>query len=150
MAHLDARCIEYLHKYQWPVSRLDTNAAYRLAIEWMEAIHIDIEALNRDCVAHAAPDPSWNLVAPGGLPKETFTPIYCVWWVPKGGKTEDSPAELELFLPTKTILQLDVSKPKYILREPLVFTNLAALFPGQATIKTNCPVKPQYIRGRGP
>jgi hypothetical protein len=43
-----------------------------------------------------------------------------------------------------------VSKPKYILREPLVFTNLAALFPGQATIKTNWPVKPQYIRGRGP
>jgi hypothetical protein len=43
-------------------------------------------------------------------------------------------AYVTLFAPTKTLLQLKVYDPKYILRKPLAFTNLAALFPD-----TNAP-----------
>jgi hypothetical protein len=63
--------------------------------------------------------------------------------------SQDS-ARAQLFLPTKTLLQLTVDDVKYIARQPVVFTNLAALFPGQATIRTNWPVKPQYIPPPGP
>jgi hypothetical protein len=39
-------------------------------------------------------------------------------------------------LPTKTLLSVSVEDPKYIMRSPLVFTNVAALFPGEAGITT--------------
>jgi hypothetical protein len=40
---------------------------------------------------------------------------------------------------------LSIDNPKYSLRPPLVFTNLAALFPGQAEIITNYPATPVEI-----
>ncbi len=148
LANLDEMCCQYSKEYQWPLSRLDTNAAYQLATQWLAAAHMDVEGLNRDCVVHVVLDPHWNGVRLGEIPKHTFTPIYYLWWAPKGGKTETGGAEVELFLPTKTLLQLRVDDPKYILRAPLVFTNLAALFPGKATIKTNWPVKREVITPR--
>jgi len=39
-----------------------------------------------------------------------------------------------LFLPTKKLIQMSVHDPKYILRQPLVFTNLSSLFPGTGRI----------------
>jgi hypothetical protein len=111
---------------------------------------MDVEALNRDCVTHTILTEYWNGVKLGEVPKRTFTPIYYVWWTPRGSGWEAGAASVELFLPTKTLLQFNIRDPKYILRRPLVFTNLAALFPGKATITTNWPVKREYIRGRGP
>jgi hypothetical protein len=54
------------------------------------------------------------------------------------------------FLPTKSLFQLTVDDSKCILRQPVGFTNLAALFPGKVMIRTNWPVKPQYIPAPGP
>jgi len=63
-----------------------------------------------------------------------------------------SVADVELFLPTKKLLQLDVDDPKYILRKPLVFTNLASLFPGTGRVTgfTNFPPSAPLHGGPGP
>jgi hypothetical protein len=85
----------------------------------------------------------------GELPKRKFTPIYIVSWLPKDKPpfSAGGVASVELFSPTKTLLSLSVDDPKYILRPPIVFTNLAALFPGKGEIKTNKPGKVIVIDG---
>lgn len=140
VADYDARCIQYQNKkYYLPVSQLDTNAAYRLAVQWLSDVHMDVQGLSRDCVAHIALTADMNSFEP---PRGKITPIYFVWWTPKENKDKPgSVAYVELYLPTKTLLQLEVNDPKYILRAPVVFTNLAALFPGKATITTNWPTE---------
>jgi hypothetical protein len=40
---------------------------------------------------------------------------------------------------------LSVDDPEHIRRPPLVFTNLAALFPGKAKITTNYPSEPVIV-----
>jgi hypothetical protein len=149
VANYDARCFEYRDKYRLPVSQIDTNAAYHLAMQWLAAAGMDVNGLNRDCEARVAVSPYWNgLDKLGEKPREqTFAPIYYVWWRSAKNRADeqDGPASVELLLPTKTLIQLSVDDPKYILRKPVVFTNLAALFPGKATIKTNWPVKPEII-----
>jgi hypothetical protein len=139
IANYDERCREYWQKYQWPISRLDTNAPYPLATQWLAAVRMDVAGLNRDCDMHVSVSPYWNDVELGEIPKDKFTPMYCVWWSPKGTRGTTGGALVEVFLPTKTLLQLKVRDPKYILRPSLVFTNLAALFPGKAEITTNKP-----------
>jgi len=134
----------YLAKYTWPVSQISTNIAYKLAIQWLTAIHVDIEALNRDCNVTVAVDDAY-VHAPTGK----FVPIYFVSWVPKN-KESPGAASVRLFAPTKTLLQLRVEDEKYILRKPLIFTNLSDLFPGTAPIFTNRPVKTIYMSSPPP
>ena len=137
VAKYDERCIEYRRRFYWPISRLDTNTPYRLATQWLAAAHMDVAGLNRDCQVHVSVSPYWNNVELGEVPKGKFTPIYCVWWKRPIGGGKSGAATVEIFLPTKTLLRLMVNEPQYILRPPLVFTNLAALFPGKAEITTN-------------
>lgn len=140
---IDAHCREYAEKYQWPLKRLDTNAAFQLATQWLAAAHMDVPSLNRDYDVHVAVNGYWNNVPMGELPKNTFTPLYIVSWLVKDkpAYSAGGGASVELFLPTKTLLSLSVDESKYILRPPVIFTNLAALFPGKATITTNQPVE---------
>lgn len=150
VARYDERCLDYREKYQWPISRLDTNTPYHLATQWLAAVRMDVAALNRDCEAHVSVSPYWNDVELGEIPKSRFTPLYYVWWTfrnPNTNRAKTGPAGVELFLPTKTLVALDVNNPKYILRSPLVFTNLADLFPGKAEIITNKPSKQIIIDG---
>jgi hypothetical protein len=147
VADYDDRCIEYCKKFQWPTARLDTNAPYPIATQWLAAVHVDVARLNLDCDVHVDVSPYWNDVELGEVPKENFTPIYCVWWSPKGSSAKTGGALVELFLPVQTLLQITVDNPKYVLRPPVVFTNLAALFPGTAEITTNKPSPPIYIDG---
>lgn len=128
-------CQRYLAEYTWPVGEIDTNAAYQLATRWLTAVHMDVAALNHDCHVATSIDTGYVQAPPG-----KFAPIYWIAWIPKDGATPCA-ADVRLFLPTKTLLQLRVEDPKYILRKPLGFTNLAALFPGIALIHTNYPVK---------
>jgi hypothetical protein len=138
IANYDQKCLAYREQYQWPLDRMDTNAAYQLATQWLTALSMDVAGLNRDCEVRVALSPYWNDVRTlGEVPKgPKFVPIYYVWWTPTqnvaGGY---GGASVELFLPTKTLIALGVDDPKYILRKPLVFTNLASLFP-----QTNAPV----------
>lgn len=139
VARYDERCLDYCRKYKWPISKLDTNTPYLLATQWLAAVHMDVAALNRECEAHVSVSPVWNNVELGELPKDKFTPIYCVWWDSKGSSRKRGGAWVEIFLPKRELLQLTVNEPKYIRRPPLTFTNLAALFPGKAEIITNKP-----------
>ena len=103
---------------------------------------MDVKGLNRDCELHV--DLTTDML-PGEQKKarKQITPLYFVSWQPRGKKDDsaDAAAYVELYLPTKQLLQLSVKDSRYILRPPLVFTNLAALFPGKAVIVTNYPVK---------
>jgi hypothetical protein len=70
-----------------------------------------------------------------------FAPTYDIGW-----KSSNGPAAfVQLYLPDKLLIQLSIDHPKYNLRPPLVFTNLAALFPGNAAITTNYPITPTII-----
>jgi hypothetical protein len=101
---------------------------------------MDVAGLNRDCRVSVTVDTGY-VQAPAGK----FVPIYWVSWAPTNGEGFSS-ASVRLFTPTKTLLDLTVDDQKYILRKPLVFTNLPDLFPGVARINTNYPPKsiPMY------
>src|SRR5258708_291107 len=59
---IDDRCRDYAVKYQWPITRLDTNAALNLATQWLTAAHMNVEALNRGYDVCVDVDPYWNNV----------------------------------------------------------------------------------------
>lgn len=149
VADLDGRCREHEESHQLPISQLDTNTPYNLATQWLAAARMDVPSLNRDYDVRVAVDGYWNGVTMGEIPKDTFTPIYVVSWLTKGKPhySAGGGASVTLFLPTKTLLSLRVEDPKYVLRPPLTFTNLEALFPGQGKITTNYPTKPIIIDG---
>lgn len=146
VANYDQTCLK-LKSQSLPIAQLNTNAAYQLATQWLSAALMDVKGLNRDCKVHTAVSPFWNgLVNLGDRPRSQFVPIYYVWWTsPEDEANGGSTANVEFFSPTKKLLQLTVSDPKYILRKPLVFTNLADLFLGVAPIHTNHPVKTIYM-----
>lgn len=131
---LNEHCSEYQSNYQWLLNRLDTNAAYQLATQWLTTVHMDVSGLNHDCDAHVAL--SSDLKDESVMSNRKFTPIYFLWWTHKSN-VNDCAAYIELFSPTKTLLQLKMYDSQYILRPPVAFTNLAALFPGKAIISTN-------------
>jgi hypothetical protein len=141
--HEKEKCWSYLDKgYVWPISRIDTNSAFQLATQWLSAVHMDVAGMNRDCRVNVSVDSAY-VQAPVGK----FVPIYWVSWVPKNGEGL-STAGVRLFTPTKTLLDLMVYDPKYILRKPLVFTNLSELFPGTAPI--HIYHEPKTIQTIGP
>jgi hypothetical protein len=147
VASYDDTCFK-LREHLLPIKQMDTNAAFCIATNWLNTLSMDVARLNHDCKAHVALSPFWNNLAHlGETPKKRFVPIYYVWWTYPGNDQEGQggPASVELYAPTKTLLQLSVLDPKYILRKPVKFTNLAALFPGVATIHTNYQVKPITI-----
>ncbi len=127
-ADLEAACANYTRSYRWSGDRLDTNAAYNLATQWLAAVSMDVAGLNRDCVMHAAPATHWNRFRwKPPFTNATFTPIYSVSWIPRQTTNGFAAAQVELFAPDKTLLSLRVEDPKYILRQPLTFTNLDEL-----------------------
>ena len=146
LADLDNHCFQYKRTYNLLTNQIDFAGAFQLATQWLNTLHMDVKGLNRDCEIKLKIDEYWNGLQPNEkLRKKSFVPIYDISWLSTDrhlmfrGK-----ATIQLFLPTKTLLQLSVNDSKYILRQPVVFTNLAALFPGKATIRTNWPVKPQF------
>lgn len=124
--HQDQDALKWRVKYKWPLSQMDTNTPYQLATQWLSAVSMDVNGLNRNCEVHIVPDRYWN------NPKfnsKTFVPIYEVYWLSPQNKAVHygDAASVKLFLPTKTLVSLRVEDPKYILRPPIVFTNLAEL-----------------------
>jgi hypothetical protein len=142
VANYDKTCIS-LEREELPIKQLNLKGAYQLATQWLAAASMDVDGLNRDCKAHVAVSPYWNdLSTLGQKPKKRFVPIYYVWWTPRDKADEFGGASVELFLPTKKLIQLSVAHSEYVLRKPLAFTNFDLLFPGTApvTIFTNFPV----------
>jgi hypothetical protein len=129
--HQAEDCKRYAAAYMWPVSKIDTNLAYQQATQWLRAAHMDVAGLDRDCRMGSRTGDFYYYTPPG-----KFVPVYEVYWEGKTDK-RNTVAEVMVFTPTKALLQLRVEDAKYILREPLGFTNLAALFPGVAPVITN-------------
>ena len=85
-------------------------------------------------------------------PRGKFVPVddvgWCKPWKPTlgiivedHGKCE-AVVSVQLFAPTKTLLQMHVEDPKYIFRGPIIFTNLAKLLsrtnaPAQTNVSSN-------------
>lgn len=139
--HQDENSLKWMKQYHWPKTSIDTNNAFQLASQWMVAAHMDVEKLNRDCHVYIEPDQFVNQ----GLQKtKYFVPVYFVSWVSEHNKREGhgNVASVKLLAPTKELISLRVEDSKYILRNPIEFTNVADLFPDVAPIPRNLPAKP--------
>jgi hypothetical protein len=120
---------ELRNKYLWPINRMDTNAAYQLATQFLAAASMDVKSINRDCNVYI------DAFMPNGTGSKFFVPIYGVHWTSKNSQIRGSLAEVKFIAPTKTICQLRVSNPEYIFRRALQITNLVSL------LNTNNAVK---------
>ncbi len=128
VAHLEEECIGYQRSYRLPISKVDTNAACRLARKWLGALRVDIERLDKECQMRAELSAFWNNKELGGGPNAaSFVPIYNVNWSRVRVADNDNAVWIQLVVPTERLLQVRISDPKYVLREPLVVTNLASL-----------------------
>jgi hypothetical protein len=137
----------YAGSYMWPKKRMNTAEAYQMATQWLTAAKMDMKAMNRNLHLVIKPDDDY-IAAPRGK----FVPVYevnwCKPWKPTPGIIEENHGKWEavvsvqLFTPTKTLLQMHVEDPKYILRPALVFTNLAELLSTNAVAGTNAPGSP--------
>lgn len=96
-------------KNLWPMGRLDTNAAYTLATQFLCAVSMDVAALTRDCEVEIR---AWT---PEGVKGANFVPLYWVNWK----RASKVVATVELFEPTKVLRQLRVKESQYILRNSL-------------------------------
>ena len=137
IANRSTVCADYVRNYRWQSDRLNTNAAYSLATQWLAAVSMDVAGLNRDCVMHAAPATHWNRFRWNTpFTNVTFTPIYEVYWIPRQSTNIQIAATVELFAPDKTLLELRVEDPKYILRKPFHFTDLDKLLANPISVHT--------------
>ena len=100
-------------QYTWPISRLDTNAAFQMATKIMVKAGMDASALNRDC----------KIMVTGTMTEgehgKHFVPNYWVDWQKPGVNI----AHLEFVAPTMTIRSFHVYDAKYILRKPAEIPN---------------------------
>jgi hypothetical protein len=123
-------------QYLWPMSQMDTNAAYQLATQFLAAVSMDVKALNRDCNLHV------HAFVPEGKYGMHFVPVYWVSWV-KGDVGHGSEVQVEVLMPTKSLRALDAWNSEYILRKPLEITNLDFLLSQTNTpANTNAPRQP--------
>jgi hypothetical protein len=103
---------KWLKEYSWPIRLVDTNAAYQVATQWLAALQVDVAGLNRDYKVKVIPCGVRHV----GL-KKRFTPVYWVVWLREAGT--GGGVQVQLFAPTRTLMQLDVSEPRYVLRPAL-------------------------------
>jgi hypothetical protein len=127
--HQEQDCRRYQDLYTWPMSRINTNEAYQLATQWLADVSVDVNALNRDCQVTVERDSGYTYAPPG-----KFVPVYYVAW--------GNLASVRVFTPAGKLLELRVEDPKYLLREPLIFTNLDSLFPGTGQVWILPPPRP--------
>jgi hypothetical protein len=143
--HQTRDCHRFQELYTWPISRMDTNQAYKQAVKYLVAASMDVKAMNRDCQVTVKPDNAYVYSPPG-----KFVPVYWVSWMRKGfvpngdvsNVISNDVASVLIFTPSKILLQLRVEDPKYILRKPLLFTNLDSLLPGTAPVIKLPPAQP--------
>jgi hypothetical protein len=112
-------------KYLWPMSRLDTNAAITIATQLLASVSMDVDALNREGRVKV------DAFVPEGKGGAHFVPVYWVYWMPKATGRNGSIASVQLFTPTRLVLQLRVERSKYILRRPLPIEKWQAQAPKQ-------------------
>ena len=130
--HHDDELVEIIKKYRWPLWKVDTNAAYQLATQLLAKAHIDVKKLNRDCRC--------DITYPA-FEQRYFTPNYTVFWTKD--EATGCHAQVEVFMPTKTLRDLSINRSEYILTPPLVVSNLDFLLSQTNTVSsTNAPSSP--------
>lgn len=72
--HLQEEYSQIQQEYLWPMGRIDTNVAYQLATQFLNAVSMDVKALNRDCSL------SIRAFTPEGVHGAHFVPVYWVSW----------------------------------------------------------------------
>jgi hypothetical protein len=128
--HLDSLFVQDEKNYSWPISRLDTNAAFQVATQIMASAGADIVALNRDCKVEIRASMTEG---PHG---KHFVPYYWVVWRKSGSNA----AFLEFLEPSRSLRDLTLDDETYNLREAMVVTNLDSLLN-----RTNMPAKPKMV-----
>ena len=114
--HGDNELLQLLEKYRWPMWRVQTNAAYQLATQFLAQASVDVAKLNQNCKCVVYyPDEDGKF----------FTPNYSVVWTK--GEVTGNHAKVEIFMPKKLLRDLSVNRSEYILRKPLEITNLVYL-----------------------
>lgn len=126
--HLSQTIQKLRSQYLWPMSQFDTNEAYAVATQLLASASMDAEAISKECDAHV------GVFSPDGNNGKYFVPVYWIYWTSKDPRMRGTVADIEFVEPTKAILKLRVNKSKYILRPPLVITNLDYLLS-----QTNAP-----------
>lgn len=101
----------------WPISRLDTNGAFKTGLEIMRSASADVAGLEKDCTVEIVP------VLTEGPKGKHFIPDYWINWKKDGRLV----AFIEFLEPSKSIRQLHVYDPKYMLSSPVEIPNLADL-----------------------
>jgi hypothetical protein len=106
-----------------PKARMNTNAAYTLARQWLAAARIDVNGLERDSTV------TIKALELG----DTFVPLYQVSWRQpyadrvqvntSGGDGWASVASVEFVEPEQLLLQMHVENPLYIKRKRLAVMN---------------------------
>jgi hypothetical protein len=134
--HQDELGRKFQASHTLPISEINTNEALALAIYWLAAIPADMAALQSNCTVTVELDKAYVHPRAG-----KFVPVYYVSWSEKDGQN-NGVASVRLFTPTKTLMQLRVEDPKYILRPAIVFTNLAELLATNTATGTNAPGSP--------
>lgn len=129
MRGMEKAYLQLRNQYLWPINRMNTNAAYHMATQFLAAASMDVKAIVRDCDVHI------DAFTPEGTSGKYFVPVYGVYWISKDPEIRGSVAEVKFIAPTKTLCQLRVSRPEYILRKPLQITNLDFLLS-----QTNMPM----------
>ena len=76
-------------RYAMPKSKINTNAAYMMASQWLAAAYVDVHALEREYKVRVMP---WDL---GDL----FVPLYRVTWEKEEGRAGEIAATVELLEP---------------------------------------------------
>jgi hypothetical protein len=109
-------------EYLWPINRMDTNEAFQTAEQILAGARVAVSALNQNCQSQVL------TCTPDGPKGHHFVPIYWVFWTEHQSHTNGNAAFVEIFEPTKMILQLKVGEPKYLHKEPLVITNVDFVF----------------------
>jgi hypothetical protein len=132
-AHLQLEDNQLKTKYILPMDQMDTNAAFQLATHYLSLASMDVTALNRDCKIHIT-----TSICPD---YEHFTPLYYISWVKRKERFGNA-ASVEVFLPDKSLRQLHVYKPEYILSQPVEITDSEFV-----NLPTNAP--PGQIRSFG-
>jgi len=116
-SHLQREYDELRLEYSWPRMRMDTNSAFQLACELLGAAGMDVAGLNRNCRC------SINAFTPEGTSGQHFVPLYWISWI----DGEAPKASTEIFMPTKSLRQMQVLDPRYIMRKALAVPNAELL-----------------------
>jgi hypothetical protein len=113
-------------------SLVDTNAAYRLAKDWLTKIEVDVEALERDHKPLAVQQefydspltPKETIEPPGSAPKKRL-PIFDITW--GGSKDCDPPVWVQILGTTKELVLLRMEDTRYSRHPAIVITNALEL-----------------------